>query len=163
MFDEMANEIDAVLVATADHAHFCQAMLAMSLGKPVYVQKPLAHTYGQCERLIDMAERSGVATQMGNQGHSGANYFQFKAWTEAGVIKDVTRVTAHMNNPRRWHGWGAAVTEYPDEPLPEGMDWEAWTCSAPEHPFSAKLHPAEWRSSRGVDLRPEFLWRTCSS
>ena len=146
MFDEMENEIDAVLVATADHAHFCQAMLAMSLGKPVYVQKPLAHTYGQCERLIEMAERSGVATQMGNQGHSGANYFQFKAWTEAGVIKDVTRVTAHMNNPRRWHGWGASVTEYPSEPLPDGMDWEAWTCSAPEHPFSAKLHPAEWRS-----------------
>ncbi|MEM7698309.1 MAG: Gfo/Idh/MocA family oxidoreductase, partial [Verrucomicrobiota bacterium] len=146
MFDKMENEIDAVLVATADHAHFSQAMLAMSLGKPVYVQKPLAHTYGQCSRLIDLAARSGVATQMGNQGHSGANYFQFKAWTEAGVIKDVTRITAHMNNPRRWHGWGASVTEYPSEPLPEGVDWDVWTASAPEHPFSSKLHPAEWRS-----------------
>ena len=101
MFDEMADDIDAVLIATPDHAHFCMAMLAMSLGKHVYVQKPLAHTFGQCERLIAMAEKSGVVTQMGNQGHSGANYFQFKAWTEAGVIKDVTRITAYMNKARR--------------------------------------------------------------
>ena len=58
MFDQMADEIDAVLIAIPDHAHFCVAMLAMSLGKHVYVEKPLAHTFGQCERLIDLAERS---------------------------------------------------------------------------------------------------------
>jgi len=80
MFDEMADEIDAVLIATPDHSHFAIAMLAMSLGKHVYVEKPLAHTFGQCSRLMDLAKRSGVVTQMGNQGHSGANYFQFKAW-----------------------------------------------------------------------------------
>ncbi len=146
MFDEMADEIDAVLIATPDHSHFCVAMLAMSLGKHVYVEKPLAHTFGQCERLIDLAERSGVVTQMGNQGHSGANYFQFKAWTEAGVIKDVRRISAFMNNPRRWHGWGASVTEYPSQPLPEGMDWDTWFCSGPENTFSDRLHPQEWRS-----------------
>ncbi len=146
MFDQMADQIDAVLIATPDHSHFCASMLAMSLGKPIYVQKPLAHTFGQCQRLIDMAERSGVVTQMGNQGHSGANYFQFKAWTEAGIIKDVTRITAHMNNSRRWHGWGSSVTEYPSAPLPEGLDWDQWVDQAPVHPYSKKLHPQEWRS-----------------
>lgn len=146
MFDEMSHEIDAVLIATADHSHFAIAMLAMSLGKHVYVEKPLAHTFGQCERLIDLAERSGVATQMGNQGHSGGNYFQFKAWTEAGVIKDVTRITAHMNSRRRWHGWGESVTEFPSESMPKGMDWETWIGPSPAHPFSKRLHPAEWRS-----------------
>ena len=35
---------------------------------------------------------------MGNQGHSGNNYFQFKAWTEAGIIKDVTKIVAFMNS-----------------------------------------------------------------
>ncbi len=146
MLEEMADEIDAVLIATPDHSHFCATMLAMSLGKPVYVQKPLAHTFGQCERLIDLAARSGVVTQMGNQGHSGANYFQFKAWSEAGVIKDVSRITAFMNRGRRWHGWGQDCIGYPSEPLPDGMDWEQWMDSAPEHPFSRKLHPQEWRS-----------------
>ena len=146
MFDEMADDIDAVLIATPDHAHFCMAMLAMSLGKHVYVEKPLAHTFGQCERLIAMAEKSGVVTQMGNQGHSGANYFQFKEWTEAGIIKDVTRIHAYMNKPRRWHGWGATVKEYPSEPMPEGMNWPVWCGPAPVHPFSSRLHPQEWRS-----------------
>lgn len=146
MFDKMANGIDACLIATPDHAHFAIAMLAMSLGKHVYVEKPLAHTFGQCERLIAMAEKSKVVTQMGNQGHSGANYFQFKAWTEAGVIKDVTRVDAHMNKPRRWHGWGATVTEFPTDPMPEGINWPVWCGPSPVHPYSKRLHPQEWRS-----------------
>lgn len=146
LFDTMADDIDAVLIATPDHSHFSITMLAMSLGKHVYVEKPLAHTFGQTQRLIDLANRSGVVTQMGNQGHSGGNYFQFKAWTEAGLIKDVTRITAFMNNKRRWHGWGATVKEYPSDPLPEGMDWDTWTDYAPKNPFSRKLHPQEWRS-----------------
>ena len=147
MFDEMADEIDAVLIATPDHSHFAATMLAMSLGKHVFVEKPLAHTFGQTQRLMDLAKKSGVVTQMGNQGHSGANYFQFKAWTEAGIIKDVTRITAHMNERRRWHGWGATVKEYPSDPLPPGMEWDQWIdVVAAEHPFSRKLHPQEWRS-----------------
>ncbi|MEN8662685.1 MAG: Gfo/Idh/MocA family oxidoreductase [Lentimonas sp.] len=147
MFDAMANEIDAVVVTTPDHSHFSAAMLAMSLGKHVYVEKPLAHTFGQCVRMIDLAERSGVATQMGNQGHSGANYFQFKAWSEAGIIKDVSRITAYMTKPRRWHGWGQDVKAYPNEPLPADVNWDQWIDSAAqENPFSKRLHPAEWRS-----------------
>ena len=101
MFDKMGKEIDAVLISTPDHSHFSIAMLAMSLGKHVYVEKPLAHTFGQVDRLIDLAERSGVATQMGNQGHSGGNYFQFREWVKGGVISDVVRITAYMVGEHR--------------------------------------------------------------
>lgn len=146
MFDKMADQIDAVLVATPDHSHFAVAMQAMALGKHVFVEKPLAHTFGQCQRLIDLAEKSKVVTQMGNQGHSGANYFQFKSWTEAGIIRDVTAVDAHMNNPRRWHGWGATVKNFPKDEMPEGIDWEAWCATSPVNAFSRRLHPQEWRS-----------------
>lgn len=146
MFDTMADQIDAVLISTPDHSHFSVTMVAMSLGKHVYVEKPLAHTFGQIERLIDLANRSGVVTQMGNQGHSGANYFQFKEWSEAGVIKDVTRITAYMNGRRRWHGWGQDVTGYFEQPLPAGVDWDLWLDSAPENPYSDRLHQGEWRS-----------------
>ena len=79
MFDQMADEIDAVLIATPDHSHFAATMLALSLGKHVYVEKPLAHTFGQTERLMRMAAKNpNLVTQMGNQGHSGANYFNSK-------------------------------------------------------------------------------------
>ena len=148
MFDSMADEIDAVLIATPDHSHFAATMLAMSLGKHVFVEKPLAHTFGQCERLIQMAVRNpSVVTQMGNQGHSGANYFQFKAWSEAGLIKDISRITANMNMTRRWHGWGSNIKKYPSSPLPSGLAWDQWIDSANHnHPFSKKLHPQGWRS-----------------
>lgn len=147
MLEEMGDEIDAVLVGTPDHSHFAACMLAMSLGKHVYVEKPLAHTFGQAARMIDLAERSGVVTQMGNQGHSGGNYFQFKAWTEAGIIKDVTNIKAYMNRGRRWHGWGQDTTAFPTDPMPDYIDWDQWHATvATKAPFSKRLHPAEWRS-----------------
>ncbi|HKJ78454.1 MAG TPA: Gfo/Idh/MocA family oxidoreductase, partial [Prolixibacteraceae bacterium] len=51
MFDEMGNEIDAVLISTPDHTHFAAAMAAMQLGKHVYVEKPLAHNIWQLRTL----------------------------------------------------------------------------------------------------------------
>ena len=41
----MHKEIDAVIISTPDHTHFAPAMIAMELGKHVFVEKPL-HNYG---------------------------------------------------------------------------------------------------------------------
>ena len=99
MFDKAGKEFDAVAIATPDHSHFPISMLALASGKHVYVEKPLARTFYEAELLMQAAlKRPNLATQVGNQGHSEANYFQFKAWMDAGIIKDVTAVTAHMNN-----------------------------------------------------------------
>ena len=32
------------------------------------------------------------------------------------LIKDVTKITAHMNGRRRWHGWDTNMSEYPVNP-----------------------------------------------
>jgi predicted dehydrogenase len=144
MFDKAASSFDAVVISTPDHSHFPLAMHAMAAGKHVYLEKPLAHTFREVDLLIAMAAKTGVVTQMGNQGHSGNNFFQFKAWTEAGVIRDVTKIVMFMNSERRWHGW--TVDGYPSgEPVPAGMDWDAWHAACPSHPFSSKLHPQTWR------------------
>ena len=145
MFDKMEKQIDAVSIGTPDHAHFPIAMQAMALRKHLYVEKPLAHTFQEAELMMAAEKKYGVAAQMGNQGHSGNNYFQFKAWVEAGIIKDVTKVTAYMNNPRRWHGW--EINGYPSgEEIPETLDWDLWLGTAQWHPYSSKLHPGNWRS-----------------
>jgi len=145
MFDKVGDQFDAVAVAIPDHAHFAVAMHAMKAGKHVYVEKPLAHTFQEVELLMEMEKKSGLVTQMGNQGHSGGNYFQFKAWTEAGVIKDVTKVLSHMNSPRRWHGWQIDGWEQ-GETAPDTIDWDLWNMARPVKPFSSKLHPGNWRS-----------------
>jgi predicted dehydrogenase len=145
MFDKMGKDIDAVLVATPDHSHFPIAMLAMSLGKSVYVEKPMAHSYRQIDLMMKAEKKYKVATQMGNQGHSEGNYFQFKAWTEAGIIKNVTKITAFMNDWRRWHGMN--VTDYlPEQPIPETLDWETWQATAKALKYNKGYMVGDWRS-----------------
>ena len=146
MFDKMEREIDAVLIGIPDHSHFCAAMHAMRLGKAVYVEKPLAHSFRECELLMAAEEKYGVVTQMGNQGHSGANYYQYRDYVQNGVIKDVKKVVAHMNMQRRWHKWGGKTSSYPrGEVMPETLDWEVWCNAAPYHDFSKDLAYGEWR------------------
>lgn len=147
MFDKASNEIEAVSVGTPDHSHFPICMMALSLGKHIYVEKPMACTFYEIELMMQAARKHpNVVTQVGNQGHSEANYFQFKAWKEAGIIKNVTEVVAHMNSPRRWHGWDPNIYKLPEgQPIPEGMDWNTWLMARPYHDYSDKYHQGNWR------------------
>lgn len=147
MFDEMAGQIDAVLVAIPDFAHFAVAMRAIKEGIHVYCEKPLTRTFHENELLLQAAKaHPEVVTQMGNQGHSEANYFQFKAWKEAGIIKDVTAITAHMNNSRRWHGYDTNIYKFPSgDPKPDTLDWDVWTMTQQYHEYSDQFHRGNWR------------------
>ena len=97
MFDKVGKEFDAIYVATPDFSHFPITILAMSMGKHVYVEKPLTRTFQEAELLMEAAKKYDVVTQMGNQGHCQDNYYQFKAWVEAGIIEGVKDITVHMN------------------------------------------------------------------
>ena len=147
MLDKMGNKIDAITAGVPDHAHFPIAMMAMGLGKHVYVEKPMAHTFQEVELMMQAEKKNKVACQMGNQGHSGLNYFQFKAWVDAGIIKNVTKITAFMNMSRRWHGWGAQVTALPEaEEIPKTLDWDEWLATAEFHAYNHKYVQGDWRS-----------------
>lgn len=147
MFDEAGNTFDAVAIATPDFSHFPISMLALSEGKHVYVEKPLARTFYEAELLMQAAKnRPGQVTQVGNQGHSEANYFQFKTWLEAGIIKDVTAITAHMNEPRRWHKWDSNMDRFPaGRQLPPDLDWDTWLGTANHHDYHDDFHMGQWR------------------
>ena len=147
MFEKAGNDFEAVCIATPDHSHFPIAMLALSEGKHVYVEKPMSRTFIEAELMMQMARRKPqLVTQVGNQGHSEGNYFQFKAWQEAGIIKDVTAVVGHMNNVRRWHQWDSNISQFPPaDPMPKTMDWDTWLCAVPYHDYNEKFHQGNWR------------------
>lgn len=146
MFDKMASKIDAVTVGVPDHAHFPITMEAMAHGKHVYVEKPMARTFNEVEIMMKGEKKYGVVTQMGNQGHSEGNYFQFKTWVEAGIIKDVTAITAHMNNSRRWHNWDPKIKSFPAaEPIPATMDWDTWLGVVKHHDYNKDFVNGQWR------------------
>lgn len=146
MFDKSGNEFDAVCVGTPDFSHFPITILAMSQGKHVYTEKPLTRTFNESQLLIDAAKKYKVVTQMGNQGHSDANYYQFKTWVEAGIIKDVYKIVAHMNGKRRWHGWDTGMSNFPSAmPLPETLDWDTWLMTARYHDYNKDYVNGQWR------------------
>ena len=146
LFDDIEDEIDAVSVATPDFSHFPITILAMSLGKHVYVEKPLTRTFQESEMLIRAAKKFNVATQMGNQGHCQDNYYQFKTWVEKGIISEVREITAHMNGGRRWHGWNTQMKKFPvGGKIPKTLDWDIWHVAYPYNDFHKDFIDGQWR------------------
>ena len=149
MLDAMSDRLDAVAVMTPDHSHFPALVGAMRRGLAVFSEKPLGHSFRENELLLAAARKSGVVTQMGNQGHSEANLYQFRHYVESGIIDPAkaVRLVAHMNEDRRWYKFGAKVAAYPAaEALPKDFDWNAWVAGAVDHGFSKRYLDGEWRS-----------------
>jgi len=72
LFDQ-ANDIDAVVVSTAEQTHAFATMPAIQLGKHVYCEKALTTSIWEARRVADAADKAGLATQMGTQIHAPDN------------------------------------------------------------------------------------------
>lgn len=154
MFDKMGNQFDAISAGVPDHSHFPICMHAMRSGKGVYVEKPLAHTVKECNLLIAAEKKYKVACQMGNQGHSEGNYYQFRAMVKAGIMDNIVKMDAYMTKGRRWHKWNAGVPikgmsweQWFDtaDKMPKEMDWDTWLASAVYQKFHTDFINGDWR------------------
>ena len=142
MFDEMHDSIDAVVIATADHTHASIAAHAMTLGKHVYVQKPLTHSVYESRLLTKLAQKYKVATQMGNQGSSGEGIRQVAEWIWSGEIGKVKKVEAFTDRPI----WPQGLNRPSLEMLvPDTLDWDLFTGPAPMRPYNEIYTPWNWR------------------
>jgi len=142
MFDEMSNEIDAVIVSTPDHTHAPASMMAMERNKPVYCQKPLTHHVTEARAMRKLAEEKKLVTQMGIQVHSFYDYKLATLLIQSGIIGKVSTVRAW--SPKNW-GYDGPEPEGSD-PVPETLDWNLWQGTAKERPYKNDLyHPSNWR------------------
>ncbi len=142
MLTEMADQIDAVQISTPDHTHFPVAMMAMEMGKHIYLQKPIAHTVTEARLLAEAARKYKVVTQMGNQGHSNEGTRLVKEWIEAGVIGEVKEVHLWTNRPV----WPQNVP-VPEKGMnpPPTLDWNRWLGVAPFRAYNSAYMPFNWR------------------
>jgi predicted dehydrogenase len=169
---EKSKDIDAVVIATPDHMHATIASAAMSLGKHVYVQKPLCWSVQEARHLAKKAkDNPKVVTQMGNQGHSSDGARTGYEYINAGAIGEIREVHVWTNRPYGFWPQGiprpAPITEaaqkarnpwrgpalearlaaamHGDFTVPKDLDWNLFLGVAPEVPYHPIYHPFNWR------------------
>ena len=137
------KDIDAITVTTADHMHATIAITAMELGKHVYVQKPLTQTIHESRVMRQVAAKTGVVTQMGNQGHSTVNYRCAVDVMRSGIVGKIREVHAWTSSP----SWKQGIAR-PDgsDPIPKGVNWDLWIGVAEPRPYlKHTYHNFNWR------------------
>jgi len=139
---ERQKNIDAVIVATPDHTHAVASMMAVKMGKHVYCEKPLTYSIYEARELTKAAREAKVATQMGNQGHSGEGNRLICEWMQDGAIGPVREVHAGTDRPI----WPQGI-DRPKEPpsIPKTLDWDLWLGPAPHRPYHPAYLPFKWR------------------
>ncbi|MBN1421758.1 MAG: Gfo/Idh/MocA family oxidoreductase [Planctomycetes bacterium] len=143
MYDEIGEEIDAVVVSTPDHTHAVACVPAMQLGKHVYCEKPLTRTAIEARTMRATAVAQKVMTQMGNQGSASEGCRRATELAWAGVIGAIKE--AHI-----WFGGGNGPSDRPKDepPVPPGVHWDLWLGPAHFRPFHPTYIRGGWRSWR---------------
>ncbi|HLR26175.1 MAG TPA: Gfo/Idh/MocA family oxidoreductase [Fodinibius sp.] len=140
------DEIDAVMVATPDNTHGAIGIYAMERGKHAFVQKPLTRTIYEARRMAEVAEETGVVTQMGNQGHAFESSYKIVEYIRQGAIGEVSKVDCWTDRPRGWWPQGADVHEAEEMPIvPYTMHWDLWIGPSPYRPYHPDYAPFAWR------------------
>ena len=142
MLDDMHNQIDAVVVATADHTHAVASVAAMKLGKHVYCEKPLTYCVWEARVMREVAKKQKVATQMGNQGMGSSGTRQLIEIIRSGAIGNVREVHLWTDRPI----WPQGINRPRNTPpVPPDLDWDLWLGPAPYRPYHPAYHPFRWR------------------
>ncbi|WP_438479262.1 Gfo/Idh/MocA family protein [Oleiharenicola lentus] len=145
MLDKLGNQIDAVRISTPDHMHYPMAVAALSLGKHVYVEKPLTHTVWESRQLAKLAREKKVATQMGNQGHANEGVRLLTEWFDAGVLGEVREIHTWTNRPTWVQGLDEPDHSKVKPAVPATLDWDLWLGVAPQRAYDPAFAPFKWR------------------
>lgn len=81
-----APDLDAIAVVAPNHLHAEIALAALEAGKAVLVEKPLATTLEDCERLLEAAARTGRPLSVGFELRQGAQWAGVKRLIDDGTV-----------------------------------------------------------------------------
>ena len=141
------RDVDAVIIASPDHWHPLQTILACQAGKDVYVEKPIGVAIAEGRAMVEAARRHDRVVQTGTQQRSGKHFQQAAELVKAGRIGKVTQV-------RTWNFGNespAGIGNPPDSQPPKELDWDMWLGPAPMRPYNPNrfgVFPDRWSSFR---------------
>ena len=143
LFDKMGNQFEAVSIGVPDHSHFPITMMALGMGKHVFVEKPMARTFHEVELMMAAAKKNPkLVTQMGNQGASGDGVRVLQDWYNEGLIGDVHTIYCYTDRPVWPQG---VVRPTTSSAIPAELDFNLWLGTAPQKDYFEGLLPFNWR------------------
>ena len=127
------KSIHAVSFATPNHWHALGTIWACQAGKDVYVEKPGTHNFHEGPKIIEAAHKYKRIVQHGTQNRTSPNIVEAVRKLKEGVIG---RVYMARGITYKYHPAFGRIT--PD-PIPAGLNWDAWLGPAPHVPYSRKV------------------------
>jgi predicted dehydrogenase len=157
------KDIDAVIIGTPDHWHCLMTVYALQAGKDIYVEKPMANSIAECDIMVKAAKHYNRIVQVGQQQRSSFIFQKAMELIKNGNIGKLRRVNIWAN-----FEYGVGQVIVPDEPVPDGVDFEMWLGPAPKRTFNSTRFHGVWRmfwdyggglmSDWGVHLIDIGLW-----
>lgn len=99
------DDVDMVVVATANNAHAPVSVRAMAAGKHVICEKPLARNPAECEAMVSAAQRHGVLLK------TGFNHrYSHQTWKAHELIQDGAIGNIIFARGRTGHGKGEELS-----------------------------------------------------
>lgn len=130
-----SGEIDAIIIATADHMHVPIAIEAAKAGLAVYLEKPMAHSIEHAVELKKTIEKTDIVFQLGHQNHQQMSYKIANELFMKGVLGDVSMVQTYTNRNTVFGAW--IRDDAFDHKLGnrDNIDWKEFLGGAPWHEF----------------------------
>ena len=130
-------DIDAVIIATADHQHGKMLKAAVEAGKDVYCEKPMANVMEEAVAALDAVTRSKRVVQIGTQRRSWPHFRLAMKKMQQGVLGDIAKVEINANqySPYRWARKDSDLAQVKESDL----DWKAFLYGKPDRPFDPRI------------------------
>lgn len=105
-----SKAINAVYIATPPDVREAYAMQSMELGKPVYLEKPMALDLAACKRLQKASKELGVKLSVAHYRRNLPLFMEVKNLLDQGLIGDIKELSITMfkktnlaaNDPNNW-------------------------------------------------------------
>ena len=138
------RSIDAVFIATPQHAHADPFIAALEAGKHVYLERTMAFTVEQARRMRAAVQQAGSRTvEIGHQVISSGQMADARQFLKPEWMGKITFIQARMyrNAPHAKPYWTRPV--YPDM-TEANIHWKGFLGDAPQQAFDAGRY-INWR------------------
>jgi predicted dehydrogenase len=109
--DKLINDpdINAIYVATPPDTHAEYSIRAMEAGKPVYVEKPMAMNFEECQEMMEVSKKTGMPLFVAYYRRAQPYFAKIKQLVEMPAIGDVKMINLILH-------WAAKPEELEGKP-----------------------------------------------